>query len=351
MSGSRTLALAALFTCALLAPAMAQDRPTLIRQSYLEAFGKAASNDEVNYWNGRQDWTTLGQLINMHMPYLKGNPEMQESNVRAAYAAAGLAVPSDALLHFWKADLARTPQKVSVLSGVIRAFTNKREQLIKESYRNAMGLEGNADQVKYWQTRADWFGLNGIQALHRAYIAGNDSVAAEVVHQSYRNVFGRPADQNQLNYWVPFVKRGVLCIEVEASHREWFDKQMKQMLANPQLMAKVAAAGAAFDDHGNLVSLPRGGPAPAPAPAVTTPNGQQLGSSTGGGIVAAGAGNASGGLLGKGGAGIVSAGAGNASGGVLAPAGTYLIGHDGSTLIGHDGSTLIGHDGSTAVPR
>jgi hypothetical protein len=303
--------------CALSATAssvQAQDRPTMIRQSYDESFGRQPSQGEIDYWNGRQDWSTKDQLINFHMQGLKTNAGLQSEAVRAAYAQAGLNVPGDAMLQYWMADVGRYPRVVRVLSNDIKAYTARRAKMIDDAYTAAFGQWATQDEMNYGQTRPDWAGVGQLTELHRNYIRGNEQAADRVVTNSYLNVFKRQPNDGERGFWRPHVMSGLLCSEVEAAHRDWYNRELRRVASDAQFVAAIANAGLAIDVHGNLVRR----------------EGVQL---VGNSIVAAGAGN----IVAAGGGNIVAAGGGN----LVAKAGTYLIGQDGASLIGHDGATLV----------
>jgi hypothetical protein len=313
-----------LFIGAGVGPVWAQDRPTMVRQSYQEAFGRPALDAEVTYWDGRRDWVSKDQLLKFHMEWLRGSDADQTTAVRAGYYGAGMAVPSDAMLDFWKKDLARTPRVVSVLANDIRAFTGKRSSLIDESYRLAMGRAASGDEVRYWQTRADWAGLSQMLEFHRGYIKSNASAVDEVVRHSYLNVFRREPLSGEKTFWKTEVAKGLLCRDVETAHRDWIQRNLQRIVTDTSMMKRITAAGLAVDTMGNIVKL-----------AGSRPSGSNIVAAGGGNIVAAGGGN------------IVAAGGGN----VVAPTGSYkLIGDGGGTLIGHDGATLISKGGAGARP-
>lgn len=326
MPGSRTLALVILFTCALLAPATAQDRPTLIRQSYAEALGMQASNDEVNYWNGRGDWSTKDQLIAFHMQGLRSDTRLQDAAIKEAYYRNGSAIPSDALRDYWRRSLSRNPRVVATLAGDVRNRMINAPKWVDESYRAAFGRPASSDEIKYWTVqRADYESSGALMENHRNYIRGNEAAAEEIVKNSYQNAFGRQPNQGERNFWFPLIKeRGYLCSEVQSAHKDWYNRELKRIASNPQIMNNIRQAGFAVDQYGNLIKVDA--------------DTRFVGNT----IVAGGGGN----LIGDGGGTIVAAGGGNivAAGGgnVVARAGTYLIGHDGATLIGDGGGTLIG---------
>ena len=311
-------------------PAQAQKqltvRQALIQQTYQEAFGRKAQDAELTYWDGRKDWSSKDQLMKYHLESLKGFPELQTSAVRAAYSAAGLGAPGDAMLNFWQRDLAKYPRVVSVLSTDIRSFNEARKRHVDESYRTAFGRPSSADEVKYWQTRDDWFGKpskpsESLLELHRNYIKENDTASREVVENSYVNALRRKPSAGEMNYWLPQVKTGLLAAQLEAAHNDWFNKVLKPIVANPKIMADIKSKGMAIDVYGNLVTLES-----------VKLSGNTIVAAGGGNIVAGGGGN----IVAGGGGNIVAGGGGN----VVAAVGTYLIGHDGSTLIGQGSSTL-----------
>lgn len=320
-------------TTSLLVCSAVQDRAALVRESYEQAFGRAPQEGEVNYWVGRQDWTTLKSLVDLHMGSLTAFPDLQNGAIQAAFNRAQQPAPTEPMMKYWREHLTASPCPVEELTRRVMRYPEQRAIWVRQSYEAAFGRAGSEDEVKYWSGRNDWGGLSDLLGFHKNYIRDNDAVADEVVRNSYLRVFGRDPLPGEWNHWRPSVKaQGRICADLEYHHRDWRAKVAQPAQSSDRLIGGLKAKGMAFDVNGNIVLL---------AGARMDPNRPGMVAGGGGNIVHPNGTY----LVGKGGAGAPE----GLKARVIRSDGSAIVANDGAGLIGQDGASLIGNDGSTIV--
>jgi hypothetical protein len=228
-----------------------------VQASYLIAFGRSATNDEVAYWT-KQNPKSVADLVNGHRQYLK-----QDANTHRA--------------------------------------------LIKRSYIDALGRDPIEGEFKHWMGGNDPY--TQLMKNHVGWLAGNPAEYEAVIKRSYQFIFKRKADAGELKYWRS--QGTVSYAMLVAAHDTW-------RKSNPTAPAKTAGVSTVSANSTFLATAPvspaiaaeariAGGLVAAGAGNLVGNDGGSLVGNDGASLVAAGGGN----LVAAGGGNLVAAGGGN----------------------------------------
>lgn len=240
----------------LLASAPAQpDRREVVRQCFLESFGREGREGEVNYWLARQGWKSEHELIDLQLIALRSDPALQEDAVRGAYRAISRTMPGQAVLDYWKRDLGRQPRAQAQLMEDVRKWSSQRDVFIRNAYQAAFGRAANEQELKYWQTRVDWKAQSELVELHRNFVRNNAAVVDSVIRNAFMNVFGREPLASEWDHWRQQVSAGRLAADIELQHREWVQRNAAPVQKTAAWIEALGRKGLGIDTRGNLVSL------------------------------------------------------------------------------------------------
>jgi hypothetical protein len=124
---------------------------------------------------------------------------------------------------------ARISALIALVLGVMTQFTpvygQSRDSMVRESYTEALGRAAQSGEITYWVGRTDWKTKADLINMHRQYLRQDAAAAREVVISSYQRVFNRAPSDGELAYWLPQVRQGKTCAELEASHRQYLASQ------------------------------------------------------------------------------------------------------------------------------
>ncbi len=146
---------------------VAQTKKSKILAGYFLAFGRGATDGEVNYWMGQPE-KSVGDYVTMNKTWLQGQ-------------------------------------------------TGEATAVIQRAYADVLGRQPTGGEINNWigakLTYADLFSRN------LAWMNGNPSGKQDAIRASYRAVFGREAQPGELTYWqnqgtIPYSK-------LVAVHQTW----------------------------------------------------------------------------------------------------------------------------------
>ena len=218
-----------------------------IHAAYMLAFGRDASQGEVNYWLTRGN-LSVSQLVDLHKQYLSQDD-----------------------------------------------YTHR--TTIDRAYQDAMGRHATESEINYWKTGVDTY--TALMRNHVQWLQGNPAEYENVIKRSYQYVFGRQPNSGELNYWKgqPVYSYVMLVGQHQDYQRRNIAKESSANQVNlknaPSLVTvflspaigaeALRAAGLVSQGAGNLVSQGAGN--------LITNDGGSLVAAGAGNLVAAGAGN------------------------------------------------------------
>jgi hypothetical protein len=100
-----------------------------------------------------------------------------------------------------------------------------REELVRQSYHEALGRAPQAGEINHWVGRSDWRTKHDLVSFHRQFIRQNAQAARGVVVASYQAVFLRAPSEDEIRFWLPHVRQGMTCAELESRHRQFLANQ------------------------------------------------------------------------------------------------------------------------------
>lgn len=81
-------------------------RLTAVKQSYIDAFGRAPRQDEINYWMGSVN--TYAEMRKKHVEWFAARPDEWVKVIQASYQTAFKRAPKADELAYWKGQPARS---------------------------------------------------------------------------------------------------------------------------------------------------------------------------------------------------------------------------------------------------
>ncbi len=298
-------------------------RGGIVTASYQEAFGWEPTVDERRYWEGRTDWQTQQQLVNMHLSYQKGDAGTQNRMIQTCYAFNVMPTPTEAAYQYWRGQISNQPRVFVQLARDIGAWNSNRAAMIRGSYQQAFGRPSDNGEYNYWIGRLDFADQNALTELHRQYIRANSGVADDVIKRSYQLAFGRDPVPGEWNFWrQQMQQRTMLCGELVDAHNRWKSSTPALVNQNTTWGQKIQQGAWHINNalellvkltDGNYLKFPAGS-YKVEGGRILSHNGAQL--------------------IGLDGASLI----GNDAGSLIS---------NNSSLIGMDGATLIGADGAS----
>lgn len=132
----------------------AQDKQAeRIQGSYLAAFGKNASDGEVNYWK-TQGNLTADQLVARHQQYIAANPSVKKDVINASYMSAFGRKASDGEQAYWGPSNQTYAALFSNHLNYLRGNQPEFDKVISLSYLRALGRSPNDGEYVYWRKYA-----------------------------------------------------------------------------------------------------------------------------------------------------------------------------------------------------
>lgn len=156
---SRTLCLVSLAGLLAASPAFAQKRVgdavaqiqrERVQASYVLAFGRAASEDEIKYWVG-QNPKSVSELVSRHKQYLKQEAGTQTNTIKRSYVDALGRNPKDAEIKHWAAGNDSYTELMQKHIDWLGGNPAEQEAVIKRSYQLVFGRQPKPAELKYWQ--------------------------------------------------------------------------------------------------------------------------------------------------------------------------------------------------------
>jgi hypothetical protein len=228
-----------------------------VQASYIIAFGRTASYDEVAYWT-KQNPNSVGDLVAGHRQFLT-----RDANTHRA--------------------------------------------TITRSYIDAFGRDPNGGEIQHWMSGNDTY--TQLMKNHVSWLTGNAAEYEKVIKRSYQFVLQRQPDAGEIKYWR---SQGIISYAMlVAAHDTW-------RKANPSAPAKTSGVATVSPSSSYLAgvvvspliareALAASGLVAAGGGNLVGNDGASLVAAGGGNLVAAGGGN----LVGNDGASLVAAGGGN----------------------------------------
>jgi hypothetical protein len=118
-----------------------------IQSSYLIAFGRLASDDEVKYWS-KQNPKSVGDLVTNHRDFLKRDTGTHQDVIRRSYKAALGTTPDANAIKHWMGGNDTFTMLVNNHVEWLRGNPDEYTKVIKRSYKNVLGREANDGEVK-----------------------------------------------------------------------------------------------------------------------------------------------------------------------------------------------------------
>lgn len=150
-----------LLTVSAVVPSFAQtEQEQRIQSSYILAFNRKASTDEVNYWK-TQGNLNMSQLLARHKDYIKNNAGIWEGILRVSYTDAFGRTIESGEYQFHK----QYPRTYFEMMNSHMDYLTKNPSLydavIINSYKRAFNRQPNNDELTYWkgQTKCSFIWL------------------------------------------------------------------------------------------------------------------------------------------------------------------------------------------------
>jgi hypothetical protein len=138
-----------------------------IQASYLLAFGRLATDDEVKYWSS-QNPKSVSELVTKHRDYLSRDVSTHQETIRRSYVAALGTSPKAAETKHWMSGNDTFTMLVTNHVNWLRSNPNEYSEVIKRSYQNVLRRPATDAEIKYWKGQGV-FGYSVLAACHEDF--------------------------------------------------------------------------------------------------------------------------------------------------------------------------------------
>lgn len=152
---SRVLSLTVLMAAGVVAtvqPVVGQvSKAEKVVASYIVAFGRTPSQGELNWWMSQPDNSVDG-YVNRHRSYIESNPGVRQDVIQRSYRFALNRAPSSGEVDWHARNYPRSTfaEKVQGHTQWLDTYPDKRREVIRASYRSAMGREPSEGEIRHW---------------------------------------------------------------------------------------------------------------------------------------------------------------------------------------------------------
>ena len=223
---------------AIINPALAQS-PQLRRQIesvYQDAFGRAPTPGEIDFWSKDPRAAFPTQMMDAHRAWLRSGNEAQATITRS-YQDAYKRTPSAEELKFWSdqirsrgftfAELVNTHRDYlrqnPGANSQANALANSAQwrQQLEATYQQAFGRTPSQGEIEFWAKDPRANNQAQILAAHRDFLkAGNE--LDPTITRSYQEALKRTPSAEELNHWRDQVRRnGLVYRDLMDLHRQF----------------------------------------------------------------------------------------------------------------------------------
>jgi hypothetical protein len=146
------ISLLAVFSLTLFSTSVsAQSKDEVINGSYFVAFGRYATNGELNYWRQYVGNSTIQQMVENHRKFIKSNQHEREQTIKRSYMDAFGWQPSSDEVRYWSGQNKTYGELMTNhINNWLNAYSDKKQQVIKQSYYKVFGRSATAAELRYW---------------------------------------------------------------------------------------------------------------------------------------------------------------------------------------------------------
>lgn len=121
-----------------------------VQSSYLVAFGRLATEDEVKYWAG-QNPKSVSDLVTRHRDYLSRDKGTHQDTIKRSYASALGKNPNAGEINHWMGGNDTYTTLVNNHISWLRSNPNEYAEVIKRSYQAVLRRQPTAAEINYWK--------------------------------------------------------------------------------------------------------------------------------------------------------------------------------------------------------
>jgi len=218
-----------------------------IFKAYCEMYNRVPGTTEqsiYNYNNG--SWNSYDQLKGYISSYQKSLEKEKTERIQASYLLAFGRKATQSELNYW---LSQPDKSIAEHLANHRRFANSdkstKKALIIKSYKDIIGREPTSGEIDYWMGRDVLY--VDLTKNHVQWLNGNPAEYENVIKRSYQTVLNRQPDASEINYWKT---QGTLSYVVLVScHEEW-------KKANGQTAKKTSGSNTISSNSSSLQTYP-----------------------------------------------------------------------------------------------
>jgi len=270
-----------------------------IFKAYCELYNRVPSTSESNIYNyNNGSWHSYDQLKAYISNFQKGMVKERTERIQASYLLAFGRKATQSEVNYW---LGQPDKTITEYLTNHRQFANSdkgtMKALIIKSYKDVLGREPTSSEVNYWMNKNMLY--VDLTKNHVQWLAGNPSEYENVIRRSYQAILNRQPDAGEINYWK---SQGTLSYVVLLScHEEW-------KRANGQTAKKTSGSNSISSSSSSLQTYLLSNKVANEVKIATGINNSGNVIAPGGGnVIAAGGGN----VIAAGGGNVIAAGGGN----------------------------------------
>ena len=174
----------------------------MISRAFKDAFGRAPTESDTTYWQGRKDWKTVDDLLKHLSSTLKvqGNEGLRQTTIKNAVEAVyGTMTNHD--IAYWNPILLKDGTLYKDIVKTLQDLHQK-DGIIQQAYQKAFGRNANPKEVKALIDSNKHQSISQLDTINRSTIMTDSSVRIGIINRAFTKVTGKLPDPDFMDVWI-----------------------------------------------------------------------------------------------------------------------------------------------------
>jgi hypothetical protein len=174
----------------------------IIDQSYLDAFGRAPTEADTTYWEGRSDWKTRDDLEKLLSNTLKvpSNDALRQTAIKNAIKAVYGTEMTNHDLAYWNPLVLKNGTLYKDIVKTLQDLHQK-DGIIQQAYQKAFGRNADPTEVKKLIDSNKYQSITQLDTINRSTIMTNSAVRLGVINDAFVKVTGKLPEPEFIDVW------------------------------------------------------------------------------------------------------------------------------------------------------